>query len=162
MDRNELAALVSRVEHAVGMSHAAWDTIPPADIAQAFIEALAPASGGASGVTDAMVERIIGQFERENCAELGDWERQIVRAALQATQAPDVGRLREALEEARYVGLHIGRDCALALAELQESGVYKPRCDDGRPSNADARRDVQRIEECTAKVRAALEGATHD
>lgn len=67
-----------------------------------------------------------------------------------------IQELVDAAKDARYVGLHIGRDCALALADLQDAGIYRPRCSDGKPSNADARRDVAKIEESTAKLRAAL------
>lgn len=40
-----------------------------------------------------------------------------------------------------WATLVVAEDCAFMLAELQRRGVYKPRCDDGKPSRADASKD---------------------
>lgn len=59
----------------------------------------------------------------------------------------EVAKWKELASESVYVGLCIGHDCASMLATLQERGVYTPRCDDGKPSNADARRDSDKIKD---------------
>lgn len=67
-----------------------------------------------------------------------------------------VSDLIKSLEDAHYCGLMIGQDCAWALAKLQREGIYKPACSDGRPSNADASRDLEQITRCRETTRAAL------
>jgi hypothetical protein len=63
---------------------------------------------------------------------------------------------RELASEAVYVGLCIGLDCAQTLAGLQENGTYRPRCDDGTPSNADARKDAEKIADIYRRGKAML------
>lgn len=64
-------------------------------------------------------------------------------------------------DEAIYVGCMIGLDCASALADLQERGQYVPKCDDGKPSRANSRRDAEKIADIYRRGLALLRGATN-
>ncbi len=63
----------------------------------------------------------------------------------------EVTKLRDLLGAA-WATLAVGVDCTGVLADLQESGVYKPRCSDGEPSRADARKDFNEIVETMNRI----------
>lgn len=66
-----------------------------------------------------------------------------------------VAELIEAADKAKW-GLYVGADVAWALADLQRRGLYAPRCADGKPSRADAGKDLQTIQDAYAVVKAAI------
>lgn len=86
----------------------------------------------------------------------------VLRAALATTLSAREDGWKELASEAVYVGLCIGHDCASALADLQESGAYKPRCDDGKPSRANARKDADTIADIYRRGLAKLKAARED
>ena len=67
-----------------------------------------------------------------------------------------VSELIEAAKDAHYLGLMVGADCTWMLAKLQREGIYKPTCSDGKPSRADAGKDLDKIETCRKRLAAAL------
>ena len=99
-----------------------------------------------------LIDYVENDSEHEPCEQPFARKARTAIVALYAREAA----LREALELAYYTGMLIGTDCAYALADLQDSGVYTPRCDDGKPSNANARRDYNKLIEIAPKIRQAL------
>lgn len=101
----------------------------------------------------ALVEDSIAPLVNECITQRLTQYAEVLHEQMATAPAGDEGRdaliaerdeLRKALGEA-WAALYAGGDCASMLADLQESGVYRPRCSDGKPSNADARRDYQQI-----------------
>jgi len=66
-----------------------------------------------------------------------------------------VAGLINASDKAKW-GLYVAADVAWALADLQKRGLYMPKCSDGKPSRADAAKDLRTVEGAYAVFSAAL------
>ena len=76
-------------------------------------------------------------------------------ARLSAETSNARGEVRAVLEKAQW-GLYVAWDAVAALEDLQKRGVYVPVCDDGKPSRADAGKDLETIKAAYETVKQAL------